>query len=123
MPRIVHCKKAPKGSFVYIGRPGVFGNPFELDDPKNETKRRAVIEQYRAWFLARVETDAEFREKVEALRGQDLGCWCAPRACHGDVILEWLENIGVPSIERAEGVERSETRPKEVSHGEEAEEH
>jgi hypothetical protein len=43
------------------------------------------------WFLERVENEPEFREAVEAVRGRDLGCWCAPRACHGDVILEWLE--------------------------------
>jgi len=22
------------------------------------------------------------------LRGQDLVCWCAPEACHGDILLE-----------------------------------
>ena len=91
MATTVHCKKAPKGSFVYIGRPHVLGNPFPLDDPKDPLKRAAVIEEYRAWFLERVENDDAFRAAVQAVRGCDLGCWCAPRACHGDVILEWLE--------------------------------
>jgi hypothetical protein len=91
MATVVHCKKAPKGSFVYIGRPHVLGNPFPLDDPKDQEKREHVIEQYRTWFLEKVGTDHAFRDAVEAVRGRDLGCWCAPRACHGDVIIAWLD--------------------------------
>ncbi len=91
MAKVVHCKKAPKGSFVYIGRPSIFGNPYELHDPHDDGARKMVIDQYRAWFLQQVETDPEFRGEVEGLRGHDLGCWCAPRACHGDVILSWLD--------------------------------
>lgn len=91
MATVVHCKRAPKGGFVYIGRPSVWGNPFNLENPKDEKARLAVIEQYREWFLAKIESDASFRDSLESLRGRDLGCWCAPRACHGDVILEWLE--------------------------------
>jgi len=26
---------------------------------------------------------------IRVLRGLVLGCWCAPRACHGDVQLRW----------------------------------
>lgn len=87
---VVHCKKAPRGSFVYIGRPSRWGNPFNLANPRDDKARADVIEQYRDWFLLKIETDHSFRESVESLRGMDLGCWCAPRACHGDVILEWL---------------------------------
>ncbi len=69
----------------------MLGNPYPLDDPKDDAKRRDVIEQYRVWFLQEVERDEAFREAVQAVRGKDLGCWCAPRACHGDVIIEWLD--------------------------------
>ena len=69
----------------------MLGNPYPLDDPKDDEKRREVIEQYRVWFLQQVEHDEAFRDAVEAVRGRDLGCWCAPRACHADVIIEWLD--------------------------------
>jgi len=26
-------------------------------------------------------------EALPELRGKDLGCWCAPENCHGDVLL------------------------------------
>ncbi len=89
MNQIVHCKKAAKGTFIYIGRPSLLGNPYPLDDPRDDQARARVIEQYRSWFLENID-DPDFRQAVEEVRGHDLGCWCAPRACHGDVILEWL---------------------------------
>jgi hypothetical protein len=92
MANVVHCKKAPQGSFVYIGRPHLLGNPYPLADPKNDVQRKDVIEKYRTWLDERVQNDPAFREALNTLRGQDLGCWCAPRACHGDVIMEWLQN-------------------------------
>lgn len=89
MSKVVHCKKATKGTFVYIGRPSPLGNPYTLEDPSDDLARAHVIEQYRAWFIEQID-NPEFRQAVEKVRGYDLGCWCAPRACHGDVILEWL---------------------------------
>lgn len=95
-PRVVHCKEAPAGSFVYVGRPSPLGNPFALRDARDEAARDLCVSRYRTWFLDRVESDGEFRRLVESVRGRDLGCWCKTRrdplrSCHGDVILEWLE--------------------------------
>lgn len=79
---------------VYIGRKGrghdgTFGNPFDL---RNFT-REETIERYREYFMNRVKTDAIFREKVLELRGKKLGCFCKPRACHGDVIVDYLNSV------------------------------
>ncbi len=78
---------------VYIGRKGrgetgYFGNPFVLQagEPRGST-----IARYKAWFLKRIEEDAEFRARVLALKGKRLGCFCKPAACHGDVMAEWIE--------------------------------
>lgn len=94
--RVVHCRRAPAGSFVYIGRPSPFGNPFPLAPGASDTERAAVIARYAGWFIRRVCTDDEFAAAVEALRGRDLGCWCKTarrpdRPCHGDVIVAWLD--------------------------------
>lgn len=77
----------PPGS-AFIGRPGPFGNPFMIG---RDGDREAVIRQYRVWFDLRIKGDSEFRVSVEALRGRDLVCWCHPLACHGGVIVEFLE--------------------------------
>ena len=72
---------------------GCFGNPFFL---KNESDRAEVVRKYKEYFLERVELDSEFRKAVLSLRDKTLGCFCKQPdrevACHGDVIVEWLEN-------------------------------
>ena len=73
---------------VYIGRPGPFGNPFQIG---RDGDRKQVLAKYRAYFYRRL-TDVEFRDKILALKDKVLGCWCKPLLCHGDVIVEYLEN-------------------------------
>jgi hypothetical protein len=77
---------------VYIGRAGhgqdgYFGNPFPVG-----AYGGFAFPRYRAYFLNRMKGDPEFRSRVEQLRGKVLGCFCKPCPCHGDVIVEYLEN-------------------------------
>lgn len=86
--RIVHCKKEPYD--IYIGRPSKWGNIFS-HLPKSAaeirvTTREEAIEKYREW----IKTQPELLNSLEELRGKVLGCWCRPKSCHGDVILELL---------------------------------
>ena len=82
---------------VYIGRAGhgrngYFGNPFKLPFGLDSPETRAgVVEQFREYFLGRIEKDPEYRQAVEGLRGRRLGCFCKPKPCHGDVIAAWLD--------------------------------
>lgn len=67
---------------VYIGRPGPHGNAFEIG---RDGTREEVVAKHREATLS----DPEYCERVRReLRGCDLVCWCAPKACHGDVLLE-----------------------------------
>jgi uncharacterized protein DUF4326 len=89
--KVIHVRNRRPGD-VYIGRAGrgesgYFGNPFTLG---MDGSRDEVIAQYREYFAARMYEDAEFRERIEALRGKRLACFCAPQACHGNVIAEHL---------------------------------
>lgn len=66
---------------VYIGRPSKFGNPFVLGP---HGSREEVIDKF-AEFL---HMTPELLKAVKTeLRGRSLVCWCAPKACHGDVLL------------------------------------
>jgi hypothetical protein len=77
-PLVVHCRRAPFD--VYVGRPSVWGNPFRL---RTERERARVVEQYRQWLEGQPALLARARGE---LRGKVLGCWCAPRPCHADVL-------------------------------------
>jgi hypothetical protein len=72
-----HAEQAPDGA-VYVGRPTKWGNPYVIG---RDGTRDEVIEAYREWIGKRPELLAE-------LRGKHLVCWCAPKACHADVLLE-----------------------------------
>jgi hypothetical protein len=79
MTRVVHCKREPYD--VLIDRRTKWGNPFILG---KDGGRELVISRYRAYILTRPDLLAD----LSSLRGKRLGCWCAPQACHGDVLAE-----------------------------------
>lgn len=82
--KVVHIREPHD---VYIGRPSIWGNPYIIGP---DGTRRQVIQKYRAWVSSMLQ-HSEFQTKVETLRGRVLGCYCHPRPCHGDVIVEYLE--------------------------------
>ena len=65
---------------VYIGRPSKWGNPFVIGPDGTRTE---VIAKYEAWVRAQ----PSLMRALPELAGLDLVCWCAPAACHGDVLL------------------------------------
>jgi hypothetical protein len=97
--RVVHVKKERYD--IYIGRPSIFGNPFKIGQDGN---REEVIEKYRQWISGSAFQDIEpIRRKsivncIRFLKGRILGCWCKPRACHGDVLAEMAESDGDKSL-------------------------
>lgn len=84
--RVVHFQREPYD--VYIGRPSVWGNPFGEGDGDS---RSSVIRKYREWLMYDPDA-AHLRAQLHTLEGKTLGCWCKPKACHGDVIVELLNN-------------------------------
>lgn len=82
--RVVHCKKEPFD--VYIGRPGKWGNPFKIDV---DCSREESIRLYREWLTKAISEHPELLEEIKKeLKEKILGCWCAPRICHGGVLAE-----------------------------------
>lgn len=105
--------KMPENT-VYVGRPGVWGNPFRVggyykrgeragnglrwvfveaaeghQDPtytKIASKAQAV--EWFRWYQS-TKSDVEIEQMRAALRGKNLACWCPlNQPCHGDVLLE-----------------------------------
>ena len=78
--------RGPADNAVYVGRPSVWGNPFVIG---KDGSRAEVIEKYETWLMSQ----PQLLSKLHELRGKNLVCWCAPQACHGDVLLR-LANKG-----------------------------
>lgn len=83
MPKVYnkHRNNAPKGA-IYIGRPSPYGNPFIVG---KEGNREEVILKFKKY----IESNETLKYMVKQhLKGKDLVCYCAPLACHGDILLE-----------------------------------
>lgn len=96
--KVVHLKAAPYD--VRIDRQTHWGNPFVIGKDGN---REQVIAKYRTWINEPGQAHMiEYARKV--LKGKTLGCWCAPKACHGDVLLEIANDLCPHGMPRAENV-------------------
>lgn len=67
---------------VYVGRPSKFGNPFVIG---RDGTREEVVKKYSEWLLSQPKLVAAAKKE---LKGKKLICWCAPLACHADVLLK-----------------------------------
>jgi hypothetical protein len=84
-------------SGIYVGRPSPLGNPFAM---QGEAQRAAVIRAYEDWLAEQVldpsgPASREIHRLAELARNQDLClvCFCAPKACHADIIKRTIEAI------------------------------
>ena len=85
---VVNLKTCKDADVVRIDRTTIFGNPFMM---RTEADRRDVLHHFEKYFYDRLRKDIVFRCRVLRLKGEKLGCWCKPKACHGDIIAEYLE--------------------------------
>ena len=75
--RVVHCKRDEYD--VYMGRGSKWGNPFVIG---KDGDRDEVCDKYEVWF----EKQPLLVAAVHELRFKVLGCWCAPKRCHGEFL-------------------------------------
>ena len=97
--------RMPEGA-IYVGRPTVWGNPWNIGSTAWTVKPGGWIDREPHPPLTREQAIASFRNSLEyqlsddpshldALRGRDLACWCPLEdadgnrvPCHADVLLE-----------------------------------
>jgi len=92
MPKVYnkYHKDAPADA-VYVGRPTGWGNPFShlpntLAQFKVATREEAVA-AYEKW-IKHPDRAVLYYKVRDQLAGKDLVCWCAPKPCHADILLE-----------------------------------
>ena len=89
---------------VYIARAGVvfidkkrfpsyssnFANPYKIG--KDGTREEVII-KYREYILKKLENDNLLQNELVSLKGKNLGCWCCPEMCHGNILLELIDKF------------------------------
>ena len=82
---VVNIKNNPSElDYVYIGRPSKWGNPFVIGRDGN---RDEVVRKYLYYILE----DQTLLNDLREIKGKNLGCYCAPQLCHGDVLIVLCE--------------------------------
>lgn len=95
---------------IYIGRKGIvfvegkrfptkdsmWHNPYKITEQMN---RNDVLAMYKVYIEKKINSDEKingktYLEHLLLLRGKNLGCWCAPEACHGDILIELINKYG-----------------------------
>ena len=82
--RVVHINQETFD--VYIGRPSIWGNPFVIG---KDGTRGEVIAKYKEHLLGH----PELLDRLPSIKGKILGCFCKPKACHGDVIAKLADAL------------------------------
>ncbi len=79
MPKVYNLREPYPPDAVYVGRPSKWGNPY----------RTPPLPREKAVQLFRASLTPEFIEQIkQELRGKDLVCFCSPKLCHADILLE-----------------------------------
>lgn len=90
MPKLYNMRRPYPATAQRVDRTTPFGNPFRLpmtitgiDD---DFERAASLATYRVWIM-QPEQNSLRQLMRETLKGCDLVCWCAPKACHGEIVM------------------------------------
>lgn len=102
-------KHQPTDLDIYIGRGSALGNPFTGSKKLAHTKatyqcasREEAISRYRDWLMPRIDPKSQTADpkaialmeqiRTKAAHGDVyLVCFCAPAACHGEIIKQLIE--------------------------------
>jgi len=86
---------------IYIGRKGVvfidnirfpqkssnFANPYKI---VKDGTREEILLKYKDFIVNKLNNDEDLVIELLSLKGKTLGCWCCPDLCHGDILLELI---------------------------------
>ena len=74
---------------IYIGRANKYlninaskwANPFSVE----KYGREKALEMYENYIR-----ESDLLKEIKELKGCILGCWCAPKKCHGDILIKLM---------------------------------
>ena len=97
-PIKVHIRRLPSdvnlSDVVLADRSTRFGNPEPMKG-KSEKERNRVCDYYDAWFHESEQGISGYRDAVlrTFIDAKYIGCWCAPKRCHVDTIIEFIKAV------------------------------
>ena len=90
---LVSLRKGAYPNAVYIGRPGIWGNPYTAKDGD-------AIDLYYAYL----KNNKGLLERLSELENKQLACWCFPSRCHGDAIIQVMLEMNLSVLKMPIGI-------------------
>ncbi|OUW96006.1 MAG: hypothetical protein CBD97_01995 [Pelagibacteraceae bacterium TMED237] len=63
----------------------IWANPFKIG---KDGDREEVLRKYKEYITIRLDREPQLLKELAKLKGKNLGCWCYPDPCHGDILKE-----------------------------------
>ena len=83
--RVPIGKKIDKKTFHF--KSSIWHNPFRIQN----NDRTSCIDKYEKYILEKIENEPK-KYDLNKLVGKNLGCWCKPKQCHGDVLIKIMKD-------------------------------
>lgn len=111
---------------VYIGRNAAkytqrgvqeskWANPFICVD-REVGKSEWVAEELVTCYEKYVRKNAKLMNSLHELEGKQLGCWCKPGVCHGDVLVKLYNEMRVQQPAEKQPAEKQPAEKKRKTH-------
>lgn len=89
-----YCGRASSYRKEYGEDTSILGNPFPM---ANEAERESCIQKFRVYLnQERLKQSAVWQAVLALPENAVLGCFCKPKACHCDIIIqayEWAKQV------------------------------
>lgn len=98
----VNINKYDDDDYIYIGRPSLYGSPFSsksknIADIQVGNKSEAM-EKCSEYFKDNPDIIDDLIKELSERGVHKLGCFCAPNPCHGDILIDLIEQRKYKSI-------------------------
>lgn len=85
---IVFIPNGNGGKERYPVKDSIWANPYKIT---GDMTREIVLKKYEVYIRERLNTEPLLVQELLLLKGKNLGCWCCPEMCHGDILLRLIE--------------------------------
>lgn len=84
---IVFIENANNKKERYPKEDSIWANPFKITKDRD---RDQVLILYKNYIKEKLENNPELIKSLLELESKNLGCWCHPEACHGNILVELI---------------------------------
>jgi|AntRauTorcE11897_2_1112592.scaffolds.fasta_scaffold00596_13 hypothetical protein len=102
MIETVNINEYKGDDYIYIGRPSKYGSPFASKPSKiaefKVGSKSEAMEKCKEYFTENPQIIDELIDELKEKEISKLGCFCSPKPCHGDILIELIEMRKYKSI-------------------------